>query len=102
MAGFEANAGEFASVASGIREQADPVRDKHGAKLGDLGMGEGDFGREHGENFQGFQDGMNKLAACVSSMADAMDDFAEKLEQTGSGYDWSDAESSSTVEKSGE
>lgn len=101
MTGFDANAGELVAAATSIRSAADPVRDEHSKKIADLGLGQGDFGRVHGQNFSGFQEGMTKLSKCVASMADAMDDFAEKLEQTGTGYDWSDADAASTVSKSG-
>ncbi|MGP4015364.1 hypothetical protein [Saccharopolyspora sp. 5N708] len=101
MSGFGANAGEFVSTAGSVRGAADPVRDDHSKKIGDLGMGQADFGKAHGENFQPYQEAMTKISKCVASMADAMDDFAERLEKTGSGYDWSDAEAADTVGKSG-
>jgi uncharacterized protein YukE len=101
VAGFGANSGELVAAAGSIRGAADPVRDEHSKKIADPGLGQGDFGRVHGQHFAGYQQGMTKLSKCVASMADAMDDFAKKLEQTGSGYDWSDADAASTVRKSG-
>ncbi|GAA4860327.1 MULTISPECIES: WXG100 family type VII secretion target [Saccharopolyspora] len=101
MTGFGANAGEFASAAGNIRGAADPIRDDHSKKIKDLGMGAKDFGKAHGDHFTGYQDAMNKLSACATSLANAMDDFAGKLEQTGAGYDWSDAEAADTVGQSG-
>ena len=102
MAGFGANAGELVAAAGSIRGAADPIRDDHSKKIADLGLESADFGRVHGSNFSGYQSAMTKISKCVTSMADAMDDFAKKLEQTGSGYDWSDAEAADTVGKSGE
>lgn len=101
MSGFDANAGELVAAANSIRSSADPVRDEHSKKVADLGLGQGDFGRAHGQHFSGFQEAMTKLSKCVASMADAMDDYAKKLEDTGKGYDWSDADAASTVGKSG-
>ncbi|WP_406688648.1 hypothetical protein REH65_20030 [Saccharopolyspora sp. ID03-671] len=101
MTGFGANAGEFSSVGGSIRAAADPVRDKHSKDIADMGMGQADFGKAHGENFQPYQQAMDKISKCVASLADGMDDFAGKLEQSGSGYTWSDADAASTVGKSG-
>lgn len=101
MAGFGTNSGELVAAASSIRGTADPVRDEHAAKIADLGLEAGDFGRVHQQAFGGYQEAMAKLAKCVTSMADAMDDFSQKLEQTGQGYDWSDADAADTVGKSG-
>ena len=102
MSGFGANAGELVSAANSIRGGADPLRDDHSKKIADLGLAQGDFGKVHGANFSGYQEAMQKISKCVNSMADAMDDFAQKLEDTSSGYDWSDAEAAETVQKSGE
>lgn len=102
MTGFGANAGELVSAAGSIRGGADPLRDDHSKKIADLGLAQADFGKVHGGNFSGYQDAMRKISQCVASMADAMDDFAKKLEETSSGYDWSDADAASTVQKSGE
>lgn len=101
MTGFGANAGEFSSVGGSIRAAADPVRDQHSKNISDMGMGQADFGKAHGENFQPYDQAMKKIGKCVESLAAGMDDFAGKLEQTGSGYDWSDADAASTVGKSG-
>ena len=101
MAGFGANAGEFSSTGNSIRSAADPVRDQHSKNINNMGMGQADFGKAHGENFQPYQEGMDKLAKCVASLADAMDDFAGKLDKTSSGYSWSDADAADTVGKSG-
>lgn len=101
MTGFGVNAGDLTAAAGSIRGFADPLRDDHSKRIADLGLAGADFGRVHEGNFSGYQEAMTKLSKCVASMADAMDDFAKKLEQTGSGYDWSDAEAADTVGKSG-
>ncbi|GAA4620592.1 hypothetical protein [Saccharopolyspora hordei] len=101
MSGFGANAGEFTSAAGSIRGAADPIRDEHSKKIGDMGMGQADFGEAHTGNFGPYQEAMNKIGKCVASLADAMDDFAAKLEKTGSGYEWSDADAAETVKSSG-
>ncbi|GAA0524995.1 hypothetical protein [Saccharopolyspora thermophila] len=101
MSGFGANAGEFVSTAGSIRGAADPVRDDHSKKIADMGMGQADFGKAHGENFGPYQQAMTKISKCVTSMADAMDDFAGKIEKTGSGYTWSDADAADTVKSGG-
>ncbi|MEU6128377.1 type VII secretion target [Saccharopolyspora sp. NPDC047091] len=101
MSGFGTNSGELVAAGNSIRGTADPVRDEHAKKIGELDLGAADFGRVHQQAFGGYQEAMAKLSKCVSSMADAMDDFAGKLEQTGQGYDWSDADASETVGKSG-
>ncbi|MFR9728670.1 WXG100 family type VII secretion target [Saccharopolyspora sp. MS10] len=101
MSGFGANSGELVAAASSIRGAADPVRDEHGERIAGLRIGGDAFGRVHGQAAGGYQEGMAKLARSVTSVADAMDDFSGKLEQTGHGYDWSDADAADTVGKSG-
>ena len=41
-----------------------------------MGMGQADFGKAHGENFQPYDQAMKKISKCVARLADGMDDFA--------------------------
>ncbi len=100
MSGYDVNTGELVAAAGSVRAAADPLRDTHSKHIAELGLGQADFGRVHGQHFSGYQAGMDKLSSCVASMADAMDSFAEKLEKSGSGYDWSDQSASETVAQS--
>ncbi len=101
MSGIGVNTGELVAAGSSVRGAADPVRDEHSRRVGDIGVGQAEFGRVHGQHFAGYRTGMDKLSKCVANMADAMDDFAEKLEQTGSGYEWTESGNAETIAGSG-
>ena len=101
MAGVNTNAGELGAAASSIRSAADPLRDQHSKEIADHGVGQGDFGRVHGQAASGFHDAMTKLSKCVASMADAMDDFAGKVQNAASNYDTTEAGATSDLQKGG-
>ncbi len=101
MAGVSANSEELAAAASSIRGAADPLRDQHSKKIADHGLGQADFGKVHGQAASGFQDAMAKLSKCVASMADAMDDFAGKIQDAGGGYDSTESDAKSHLNQAG-
>lgn len=101
MTGFGANAGELVSAAGSIRGAADPIRDDYSKKISDLEMNGSDFGKAHQNFFSGYHSAMDKLAKCATSMADAMDDFAKRIEDASKSYGSSDADAAHTVGRSG-
>ena len=101
MAGVTADSGELTAAASGIRGAADPLRDQHSKKIAEHGVGEADFGKVHGQAASGFQDALGKLSKCVASMADAMDDFAGKIQDAGGGYDSTESDAKSDLNQAG-
>ena len=101
MTGVTADSGEFGAAASGIRGAADPLRDQHSKEIVEHGVGQADFGKVHGQAASGFQDAMATLSKCVASMADAMDDFAGKIQDAGGGYDSTDSDAKSQLNQAG-
>ncbi len=100
MADLGANTGEIASTAQSVKGSAQAIGELKNS-VSSTQIQSQDFGRAHGQAFNPYSQGLQKLGRSLEAIGKAGDDYSNKLNSAARSYEWDDSTNAADLKKSG-